>query len=98
MTDRRYYVYILASKRNGTLYVSITHDLQRRVYEHRTSVEPASFTARYAIHRLMYFEVFDDPETAIRREKRLKEWHRPWKIALIENQNPHWLDLYPSLA
>ncbi|HSF93588.1 MAG TPA: GIY-YIG nuclease family protein [Thermohalobaculum sp.] len=94
---RRYYVYLLASDRNGTLYTGITGDLIRRIYEHRTSAVPG-FTARYSVHRLVYFEIYDDPETAILREKRLKKWNRAWKVRLIEDHNPDWIDLYPGVV
>ncbi len=94
---RRYFVYILASARNGTLYVGVTNDLARRAHEHRTNAVPG-FTARYAVHRLVWFEQYADPEAAILREKRLKKWNRAWKIRLIEEKNPDWVDLYPGIA
>jgi putative endonuclease len=94
---RSFYVYILASKIGGTLYIGVTNDLVRRVAEHRLkSVE--SFTKKYEIDKLVYFEWFEDAENAIRREKRLKKWNRAWKIRLIENVNPNWDDLYPGIA
>jgi putative endonuclease len=92
-----YYVYILASPRNGTLYVGVTNDLIRRVYEHRNDLV-SGFTKQYRVHDLVYFEVFDDAREAIAREKRLKRWHRAWKIELIERDNKDWQDLWPSLA
>jgi putative endonuclease len=92
-----YYVYILASQRNGTLYIGVTNDIIRRVYEHRSKVVPG-FTKRYGVMSLVYFEVYDDIENAIRREKRLKKWNRAWKLRLIEEKNPNWTDLYPSIA
>ena len=92
-----YYVYILASGRRGTLYVGVTNDLIRRVYEHRNHFV-AGFTAKYRINTLVYFEAFDDVLEAIAREKRLKRWRREWKIQLIEKQNEDWHDLWPSLA
>jgi putative endonuclease len=95
--ERRYFVYILASEIGGTLYVGVTNDLIRRVYEHRTSAVPG-FTARYSVKRLVYFEQYDDVRLAIQREKRLKKWNRAWKIRLIEEGNPNWDDLYPSIA
>ena len=94
---KTYAVYILASGIGGTLYIGVTNDLVRRVYEHRSDFI-ASFTKRYGIHRLVYFEQFDSIEFAIRREKRLKKWNRAWKVRLIEEANPHWIDLYPSIA
>ena len=91
-----YYVYILASQKNGTLYVGVTNDLVRRVYEHREGVVDG-FTRRYGAKMLVHFEVFDDVRFAIGREKRLKKWPRAWKIALIEKDNPDWRDLYHRL-
>jgi len=95
--DRSYWVYILASKIGGTLYIGVTNDLIRRVYEHRAHLVPG-FTSKYGAHRLVYFESFSDIENAIRREKQLKKWNRAWKIRLIEESNPDWVDLYPSIA
>ena len=91
-----YFVYILASKRNGTLYVGVTNDLVRRVYEHRNHVNPG-FTSTNNVHRLVYFETHEDVAQAIRREKQLKKWRRAWKLELIEEQNPYWNDLYDTL-
>jgi len=91
-----YYVYLMASGKNGTLYVGVTNDLVRRVYEHRTNVVDG-FTRQYDVHHLVWFEATDDITTAIRREKQLKNWKRDWKIALIEQTNPECLDLYDSL-
>ena len=97
MGARSFYVYILANRIGGTLYIGVTNDLIRRMAEHRLkSVE--SFTKKYEVDRLVYFEQFDDAENAIRREKRLKKWNRAWKIRLIEEFNPNWDDLYPSIA
>ena len=92
-----YYVYILASKIGGTLYIGVTNDLIRRVAEHKLQLVE-SFTKQYDVVKLVYFEQFDDPENAIKREKRLKEWKRDWKIALIEKDNPNWNDLYAEIA
>ena len=97
MRDRVYHVYILASGIGGTLYVGVTNDLVRRVYEHRSKVVPG-FTKRYGISRLVYFEPFGDVGAAIRREKQLKRWNRAWKVRLIEEKNPNWDDLYASIA
>jgi putative endonuclease len=96
-TDRSYWVYILASKIGGTLYIGVTNDLVRRVYEHKSKFVQG-FTKKYAVDRLVYFEQFSDIESAIRREKRLKKWNRAWKIRLIEEANPNWDDLYPAIA
>jgi putative endonuclease len=92
-----YYVYILASRRDGATYVGVTSDLVRRVFEHRQKAVP-SFTSRYNITRLVWFEIYDDPTSAISREKELKKWKRAWKIQLIEAQNSDWNDLYDSIC
>jgi len=92
MRARGFYVYILASRIGGTLYIGVTNDLVRRVAEHRLK-QVESFTKKYELDRLVYFEQFDDAENAIRREKRLKKWNRDWKIRLIEEHNPNWDDL-----
>jgi putative endonuclease len=96
-TERYYWVYILASKLGGTLYIGVTNNLIRRMYEHRTGLVPG-FTKQYRVHRLVYYEHHTDIEAAIRREKRLKKWKRAWKIRLIEELNPNWDDLYPQIA
>lgn len=92
-----FFVYMLASEPNGTLYVGVTNDLVRRVFEHRSG-EGQGFTKRYAITRLVYFEQHETAYVAITREKRLKKWPRNWKKNLIERENPHWLDLYDDIA
>jgi putative endonuclease len=97
MSDRRFFVYILASKRNGTLYVGVTNDLARRVWEHKQGLV-SGFTKDYAVHILVHAEAHDTVEAAIVREKRLKRWHRKWKLELIETANPTWRDLYPEIA
>ncbi|MGQ0681904.1 GIY-YIG nuclease family protein [Bradyrhizobium sp.] len=97
MGTRQYYVYILASRIGGTLYIGVTNDLIRRVSEHRPKIAE-SFTKRHDVTRLVYFEVFEEIEQAIHREKRLKKWPRAWKISLIEKDNPNWIDLYPEIA
>ncbi|AUC94444.1 GIY-YIG nuclease [Bradyrhizobium sp. SK17] len=97
MGTRSFYVYILASRIGGTLYIGVTNDLIRRVGEHKLKLVEG-FTGKYGVVRLVYFEIFDDPENAIRREKRLKKWNRAWKIRLIEEGNPNWEDLYPTIA
>lgn len=93
---KRGYVYLLASQRNGTLYVGVTSDLIKRVWEHKNDVRDG-FTKRYGVHRLVYYEVHEDIREAIRREKRVKKWKRAWKIQLIEQMNPIWRDLYDEL-
>jgi len=92
-----YYVYLLASGKHGTLYVGVTRDLVRRVYQHKTKATPG-FTSRYEVSRLVWFESYDDPTSAITREKEIKKWRRVWKIALIENENLNWEDLYNSIT
>ncbi|MFB6452690.1 GIY-YIG nuclease family protein [Bradyrhizobium tunisiense] len=92
-----YYVYILASRKHGTLYIGVTNELVRRVYQHRTKAVPG-FTTKYGIDKLVLFEIYDDAETAIAREKELKKWRRDWKTRLIEEQNPNWDDLYPGIT
>ena len=92
-----YFLYILASKKHGTLYVGVPNDLQRRVQEHREGLVPG-FTKKYQIKSLVYFEVYGDIIEAIAREKRVKRWLRRWKIELIEHRNPNWNDLWPELA
>ena len=94
---KSYYVYILASRRHGTLYVGATSDLVRRAFEHRAEIGSA-FASRYGVKRLVYYEIFDDPMSAITREKDLKKWRRDWKIRLIESANPDCSDLGPSLS
>jgi len=94
--DKVFCVYILASKKNGTLYIGVTSDLVGRVYTHKEDLV-AGFTRRYGVHRLVWFAVHGSAESAIVREKQLKKWNRAWKISLIEKENPHWLDLYPTL-
>ena len=94
---KKSYVYILASERNGTLYIGITNDLIRRVYEHKNNLIEG-FTSKYNVQRLVYYEQFDNIEYAIQREKRLKKWYRKWKLELIEKSNPNWNDLYTDLV
>ncbi|OWY27223.1 GIY-YIG nuclease family protein [Herbaspirillum robiniae] len=88
-----YYVYILASRRNGALYIGMTNHLLRRVHEHKQGLV-AGFTQKYKISNLVYVDVFDSAYAAITREKQLKAWNRAWKIALIQQSNPYWNDLY----
>ncbi|HEX5508311.1 MAG TPA: GIY-YIG nuclease family protein [Pseudolabrys sp.] len=92
-----YYVYLLASGKHGTLYLGVTDDLVRRNYEHRNKIV-RGFTARYGVVRLVWFETYDGPTTAIAREKEIKKWRRNWKIRLIEEDNPDWSDLYSSIT
>jgi len=92
-----FYVYLLASKPYGTLYNGTTSELARRVWEHKKELV-LGFTKRYGVDRLVRFEVHQSAAAALRREKQLKDWKRDWKINLIERDNPHWIDLYPSLS
>jgi len=87
------YIYIMASKRNGVLYIGSTTDIVNRIWEHKTHVIPC-FTSRYNVHRLVYFEIHQDYYLALTRERQMKKWERAWKIKLIENENPQWKDLY----
>lgn len=93
---KTYYIYILASKARGTLYIGITNDLTRRLAEHRQGANDG-FTKKYAVKRLVYYEQTESAETAIAREKQLKNWHRQWKINLIERTSPEWRDLLASM-
>jgi putative endonuclease len=97
MGARNYYVYILASRIGGTLYIGVTNDLIRRIAEHKLKIAEG-FTKKHEVTKLVYFEIFDQIEYAIQREKRLKKWPRAWKISLIEKDNPNWIDLYPEIA
>jgi len=93
---KEYAVYILASKRNGTLYVGFTNDLPKRVYEHKHGLVEG-FTKKYSVHTLVYYETGGDYDGALQREKQIKEWKRRWKIELIERDNPEWKDLYEDI-
>ncbi|MEA1981670.1 MAG: GIY-YIG nuclease family protein [candidate division Zixibacteria bacterium] len=93
---KQYYVYILANKRVGTLYIGVTSSLQKRVYEHRNNLVDG-FTKKYNVHNLVYYEIHDDVTQAITREKLMKKWKRSWKLELIDKMNPEWKDLYDEL-
>jgi putative endonuclease len=95
--DKSSYVYILASGINGTLYVGVTSDLVRRVWEHREGLADG-FSKRYGVKRLVWYEAHTDITEAIRREKRIKKWNRAWKVELIQKANPRWLDLYADIT
>jgi putative endonuclease len=95
--SKTYYVYLLASQRNGTLYIGVTNDLVRRAWEHREGMVPG-FTKKYGVKLLVYYEVFDDIAAAIHRETRLKKYKREWKLNLIEQRNPDWRDLSGQLS
>ena len=92
-----YFVYILASKRNGTLYIGMTNNLIKRIFEHKNGLIDG-FTKKYSVHNLVYYERHNDLHSATAREKRMKKWKRQWKIDLIEKDNPQWLDLYQEIV
>lgn len=94
---KSYYVYILASKKNGTLYIGVTSDLVKRIWEHKQDLVEG-FTRKYQIHKLVWFEHTTSIESAIQREKQLKKWNRAWKIRIINETNPSWKDLYKNLT
>lgn len=93
---KSFFVYILASKRNGTLYIGVTSNLIKRIYEHKSDAV-AGFTSKYKVHDLVHFEAVETAESAIAREKQIKAWKRDWKVQLIQKDNPNWNDLYPEL-
>jgi len=95
--DKQPAVYILANKRNGTLYVGVTSDLLKRIWEHKNNIVEG-FAKHYNVHQLVWFELYENMESAINREKRLKNWKRGWKLELIESKNPDWLDLYDTIV
>jgi putative endonuclease len=94
--ENQYYVYILASKKNGTLYIGVTSNLIKRIHEHKNNLIEG-FTKKYNVHNLVYYEITEDVNSVIIREKQLKRWKRNWKIELIEKNNPKWKDLYFEL-
>lgn len=96
MESKTYFVYILANERNGTLYVGVTNDLIRRVFEHKNNIVKG-FTEKYKVHNLVYYEFCNNIEIALNREKNIKKWYRQWKINLINTVNPEWNDLYKDL-
>ena len=93
----QYYVYILATQDNQVIYTGITNDLIKRVYQHKNSFDPKSFTSRYHVNKLVYYESTTDVKSAIEREKQIKSWNRKRKNKLIESKNPLWVELYNSL-
>ncbi len=97
MCEKQPVVYMMASKRNGTLYTGVTSDLPARVWQHKNNVVD-SFTQRYGVHKLVYYELHGDMESAIFREKQMKKWNRQWKLALIEKDNAEWRDLYDDVV
>ena len=95
--DKNFFVYILASQKNGTLYIGVTSDLPKRVWEHKNKVVEG-FTEKYDVDKLVWFEQHDNAESAITREKQMKEWKRGWKIKRIAEINPDWNDLYDDIC
>jgi putative endonuclease len=96
MQNKQFYIYILTSHHYGTLYIGVTNDLTRRIYEHKHDLEDG-FSRKYGVHTLVYFETTPDIYSALTREKQMKKWNRKWKIELIESKNPEWKDLYQDL-
>lgn len=96
MSEKQFYVYMLASKTGGTLYIGVTSNLKQRVYQHREELTKG-FTKKYQVKKLVWFEVHANAEAAITREKQMKEWKRAWKVKLIETANADWHDLFPTL-
>jgi putative endonuclease len=94
---KQYYVYILCSKRNGTLYTSITSDIIKRIYEHKNNLIEG-FSQKYNVHRIVWYEIHETADAAISREKQIKVWKRQWKLRLIEKDNPEWNDLYDNIC
>lgn len=95
--EKRFCVYMLASKRNGTLYIGVTSDLPKRVWEHKNSVVEG-FTEKYGVHNLVWYEPHETAESAITREKQMKEWKHEWKVKRIVEKNPEWKDLYDEIC
>ena len=96
MNDENYYLYIIASKKNGTLYIGVTNDLVKRIYEHKQNAVNG-FTKKYNVHTLVYYKVHRDIEETILKEKQMKKWNRKWKVRIIEEKNPEWKDLYDEI-
>ena len=94
---KEYYIYIMANKRNGTLYIGVTSDLIKRVWEHKENIVEG-FTSKYSVHKLVFYEIYGDIMEAIKREKNIKAWKREWKLKLIEEKNPDWDDLYEEIV
>ena len=94
---KQFYVYIMASKRNGTLYTGMSSNLLQRVWQHKNNMVEG-FTDKYIVKSLVYYEVHENAESAITRERQIKKWRRKWKLKLIEEQNPHWVDLYDRIS
>jgi len=97
MNEKVYCVYMMANKKDGTLYIGVSSNLARRIYEHKNGLADG-FTKKYHLQRLVYYELYNDPTGAILREKQMKKWYRRWKIELIEKINPEWKDLYSEIV
>ena len=95
--EKQFYVYIVASDRNGTLYIGVTSNLIQRIWQHQEK-QVEGFTKKYDVQKLVWFEPHENADSAIAREKQIKKWNRDWKIRLIEETNPYWNDLYPSIV
>jgi putative endonuclease len=97
MQSKHGYIYIMSNKQNGTLYVGVTSDLIKRIHEHKNHFIEG-FTSKYSLNNLVYYEIFENIENAILREKQIKKWNRAWKLKLINEFNPNWRDLYPDIC
>ena len=95
--DKQFCVYILASQKNGTLYIGVTSELAKRIWQHKNK-QADGFTKKYGVTKLVYYEVHENAESAIQREKKIKKWNRKWKIELIEEKNPKWSDVYENIV
>jgi len=93
----KFHVYIITNKKEGILYIGQSGKLKKRIYQHKTKAHPTTFSAKYNLNKLVYFENFETKNEAVKREKQLKKWNRAWKIRLIEESNPKWKDLYKTL-
>jgi len=96
--EKNYYLYILASQKNGTLYIGVTNNLLNRSFQHKTKFNKDSFTAKYGVSKLVYYEIHQYIQDAILREKQMKKWERKWKLNLIEKENPEWRDLFDDMV
>jgi putative endonuclease len=95
--SEKHYLYIITNKNEGVLYIGITNNLKRRIYQHKNKVHKSTFSARYNLDKLVYFEIFDSKDEALLREARMKKWNREWKMNLIKSFNPEWKDLYSEI-
>lgn len=95
--SEKHYLYIITNKNEGVFYIGITNNLKRRIYQHKNKVHKSTFSARYNLDKLVYFEIFDSKDEALLREARMKKWNREWKINIIKSFNPEWKDLYSEI-